>query len=88
MRSVLTDGSFQWASFCCGHPFAEEVVMTGSLPVAAQADLRRQPVEDVLERVEAALRVELDRQALVRKRRSLGGRTERGTWVRIERRGF
>ncbi|MFD7081813.1 hypothetical protein [Streptomyces sp. NPDC059918] len=62
--------------------------MTGSLPVAAQADLRRQPVEDVLERVEAALRVELDRQTLVRKRRSLGGRTERGTWVRVERRGF
>ncbi|MFE3553272.1 hypothetical protein ACFXKW_00060 [Streptomyces sp. NPDC059193] len=62
--------------------------MTGSLPVAAQVDLRRQPVEDVLERVERALHVRLDRQALVRKRRSLGGRTERDTWVRIERRGF
>ncbi|PWK65140.1 hypothetical protein BCL76_113127 [Streptomyces sp. CG 926] len=62
--------------------------MPGSLPVAAQVDLRRQPVEDVLERAEAALRVKLDRQTLVRKRRSLGGRTERGTWVRIERRGF
>ncbi|MFD5427130.1 hypothetical protein [Streptomyces sp. NPDC127084] len=55
---------------------------------AAQVDLRRQPVEDVLERVEAALRVRLDRQALVRKRRSLGGCTDRRTWVRIERRGF
>ncbi|WP_443046246.1 hypothetical protein [Streptomyces sp. NBC_00335] len=62
--------------------------MTGSLPVAAQVDLRRQPVEDVLERVEEALQVRLVREALVRKRRSLGGRTERGTWVRIERRGF
>lgn len=62
--------------------------MNGSLPVAAQVDLRRQPVEDVLERVEEALHVRLDRQALVRKRRSLGGRTGRGTWVRIERRGF
>lgn len=62
--------------------------MTGSLPVAAQVDLRRQPVEHVLERVEKALHLQLDRQALVRKRRSLGGRTERGTWVRIERRGF
>ncbi|MDJ0382102.1 hypothetical protein [Streptomyces sp. G-G2] len=62
--------------------------MTGSLPVAAQVDLRRQPVEEVLERVEAALHVRLDRQALVRKRRSLGGRSDRGTWVRIERRGF
>ncbi|MFJ3960859.1 hypothetical protein [Streptomyces sp. NPDC090036] len=62
--------------------------MSGSLPVAAQVDLRRQPVEDVLERVEKALNVQLDRQSLVRKRRSLGGRTERSTWVRIERRGF
>ncbi|MGW0858102.1 hypothetical protein [Streptomyces sp. NPDC002690] len=62
--------------------------MNGSLPVAAQVDLRRQPVEDVLERVEEALHVRLDRQALVRKRRSLGGRTDRATWVRIERRGF
>lgn len=62
--------------------------MTAPLPVAARVDLRRQPVEDVLERVEAALRVRVDRQRLVRKRRSLGGRTERGTWVRIERRGF
>ncbi|MFD7782209.1 hypothetical protein ACFV4Q_03810 [Streptomyces nojiriensis] len=62
--------------------------MTGSLPIAAQVDLRRQPVDDVLARVEQTLHVRLDRQALVRKRRSLGGRTERGTWVRIERRGF
>lgn len=62
--------------------------MTASLPVAARVDLRRQPVEDVVERVEEALHVRLDRQTLVRKRRSLGGRTDRGTWVRIERRGF
>ncbi|GLX34341.1 hypothetical protein Sros01_04140 [Streptomyces roseochromogenus] len=83
----LTVGSFHWANSCYGRPLAEEVVMTGSLPVAAQVDLRRQPVEDVLERVQQALHVRLDRQALVRKRRSLGGRTQRGTWVRIERRG-
>ncbi|MFE7181945.1 hypothetical protein [Streptomyces erythrochromogenes] len=62
--------------------------MNGSLPVAAQVDLRRQPVDGVLERVEEAFHVRLDRLTLVRKRRSLGGRTERGTWVRIERRGF
>lgn len=61
--------------------------MTGYLPMAAQVDLRRRPVEDVPARVEQALHVRLDRHALVRKRRSLGGRTERGTWVRIERRG-
>ncbi|MFI5761271.1 hypothetical protein ACIA8F_10015 [Streptomyces sp. NPDC051563] len=62
--------------------------MTVSLPVAAQVDLRREPVDDVVARVEKALHVRLDRQELVRKRRSLGGRTDRGTWVRIERRGF
>ncbi|MFF3210129.1 hypothetical protein ACFYYB_05665 [Streptomyces sp. NPDC002886] len=62
--------------------------MTGSLPVAAQVDLRRQSVDDVVRRVEEALHVRLDRQGMVRKRRSLGGRTDRGTWVRIERRGF
>ncbi|MFE2366701.1 hypothetical protein [Streptomyces virginiae] len=62
--------------------------MTVSLPVAARVDLRRQPVEGVLERVEEALHARLDRQTLVRKRRTLGARTERNTWVRIERRGF
>ncbi|MEU2855118.1 hypothetical protein AB0K71_31050 [Streptomyces syringium] len=62
--------------------------MTAFLPAAAHVDLRRQPVEDVVERAERALHVRLDRQTLVRKHRSLGGRTDRGTWVRIERRGF
>ena len=62
--------------------------MPASLPVAARVDLRRQPIDEVLERVEQALHVRLDRKALVRKRRSLGGRTDRATWVRIERRGF
>ncbi|WP_331761711.1 hypothetical protein [Streptomyces sp. NBC_01546] len=62
--------------------------MSASLPVAARVDLRRQPIEEVLERVEQALHARLERHTLVRKRRSLGGRTERGTWVRIERRGF
>ncbi|MFI6640336.1 hypothetical protein [Streptomyces sp. NPDC050504] len=62
--------------------------MTEPLPVAARVDLRRQSVDHVLELVEQALHIRLDRDALVRKRRSLGGRTEQGTWVRIERRGF
>ncbi|MCC0094604.1 hypothetical protein K7B10_07365 [Streptomyces flavotricini] len=62
--------------------------MTASLPLAARVDLRRQPIEEVLERVEQALHVRLNRHALIRKRRSLGAPTERGTWVRIERRGF
>ncbi|MFC9819614.1 hypothetical protein ACFWG6_30200 [Streptomyces erythrochromogenes] len=40
--------------------------MTASPPVAAQVDLRRQPVEDVLERVEKALHVRLDRRGFER----------------------
>ncbi|MFJ9609285.1 phosphotransferase [Kitasatospora sp. NPDC101176] len=51
-------------------------------------DLRRVPVDGVLERVESALGTHLDRASVVRKRRSVGTRTERGTWVRIERRGL
>ncbi|MFF7455270.1 hypothetical protein [Kitasatospora sp. NPDC008115] len=51
-------------------------------------DLRRVPVDEVLDRVETALATRLDRSSVVRKRRSVGARTERGTWVRIERRGL
>ncbi|MFB7781405.1 phosphotransferase [Streptomyces vinaceus] len=60
--------------------------MVGAVPAAV--DLRRQPVAELLIRVEQGLNVRLDRDTLVRKRRSLGARTERETWVRIERRGF
>lgn len=49
-------------------------------------DLRKQPVDDVLERVERRLDVGLDRATLVRKRRTLGARSQRGTWVRVEAR--
>ncbi|MFC4518069.1 hypothetical protein [Streptomyces ehimensis] len=49
-------------------------------------DLRRVPVDGVLNRVENALQTGLVRDTVVRKRRSVGARTERGTWVRIERR--
>ncbi|MER7667711.1 phosphotransferase [Kitasatospora sp. NPDC096128] len=51
-------------------------------------DLRRVPVDEVLERVETALGTPLDRATVVRKRRSVGVGTGRGTWVRIERRGL
>lgn len=51
-------------------------------------DLRRVPVDEVLERVETALGTRLTRATVVRKRRSVGAGTERGTWVRIERRGL
>lgn len=57
-------------------------------PAPAQhvLDLRRTPVEDVLDRVEGALRTTLQGEGTVRKRRSVGARTDRGTWVRIEAR--
>ncbi|MHC5701917.1 hypothetical protein OTC26_010735 [Streptomyces tirandamycinicus] len=51
-------------------------------------DLRKEPVEAVLNRVERSLGVRLDQEPVVRKRRSLGARTDRDTWVRIERRGL
>ncbi|MFJ4338499.1 hypothetical protein [Streptomyces sp. NPDC088915] len=51
-------------------------------------DLRKEPVEAVLDRVERSLGTALDRESVVRKRRSVGARTGRGTWVRIERRGL
>lgn len=60
--------------------------MPSSMPAAAPADLRIEPVDAVLDDVERSLRTRLDRDTLVRKRRSLGARTDRGTWVRIERR--
>ncbi|MFJ3790791.1 hypothetical protein [Kitasatospora sp. NPDC090091] len=49
-------------------------------------DLRIAPIGDVLDRVERSLHVHLDRNTLVRKRRSIGARTNRDSWVRIERR--
>lgn len=58
------------------------------LPAARTVDLRREPVDDILERVEQSLQVRIDRDTVVHKRRSVGGRTDRGTWVRIERRGL
>ncbi|MHA7956330.1 hypothetical protein ACX9I7_01040 [Streptomyces sp. L500] len=60
--------------------------MTLSVPRAM--DLRREPVDEVLDRVELSFQVRLDRRTLVRKRRSVGARTDRDTWVRVERRGF
>ncbi|MBN9748634.1 hypothetical protein DMP23_47495 [Amycolatopsis sp. A1MSW2902] len=53
---------------------------------AAAPDLRAHPREDVLLRIEQALGVRLDREGEVRKRRSVGAATDRGTWVRIETR--
>ncbi|MCX5529722.1 hypothetical protein OG785_03985 [Streptomyces sp. NBC_00006] len=62
--------------------------MTLSVPPARPVDLRVQPVDDVLDRVERSLRVRFERDSVIRKRRSVGGRTDRGTWVRVERRSL
>lgn len=51
-------------------------------------DLRVEPVEAVLDRVESSLQVGLDRNRVVRKRRTVGAPTDRDTWVRIERRSI
>lgn len=59
-----------------------------SVSTAVAVDLRKQPVDEVLGRVERSLGVRLDRDTAVRKRRSVGARTDRGTWVRIERRAL
>ncbi|MGI5438673.1 hypothetical protein ACQEV4_15035 [Streptomyces shenzhenensis] len=59
-----------------------------TLPVPRTVDLRRESLDGVLDRVERSLQMHLDRDTVVRKRRTVGARTNRNTWVRIERRGF
>ncbi|MFI9787386.1 hypothetical protein ACIHEI_28360 [Kitasatospora sp. NPDC051984] len=49
-------------------------------------DLRNESIDAVLEIVEQRLGAVLDRTSLVCKRRTVGGPTDRSTWVRIERR--
>jgi hypothetical protein len=56
---------------------------TLAAPVGSR-DLRKASVQDVLGRVEAGLGMVLDRESLIRKRRSVGARSDRGTWVRVE----
>ncbi|MFE2375549.1 hypothetical protein [Streptomyces sp. NPDC059398] len=62
--------------------------MPFSLSATPQVDLRVEPVSSVLAQVEHAFQTRLAPETLVRKRRSLGARTDRDTWVRIERRRF
>ena len=47
-------------------------------------DLRKQSCDDVIARVQRVLGTQFDNATEVRKRRSIGFRTDRGTWVRIE----
>ncbi|MEU1183070.1 hypothetical protein ABZ464_36610 [Streptomyces sp. NPDC005820] len=59
-----------------------------TLPVASvrSVDLRVQPVGEILDRVGRSFQTDLDLNTVVRKRRSVGARTDRGTWIRVERR--
>ncbi|MFI1187040.1 hypothetical protein [Streptomyces californicus] len=59
-----------------------------TLSPAGAVDLRVESVEAVLDRVERSLQVRIDPGTVIRKRRSVGGRTDRNTWVRVERRSF
>jgi len=61
------------------------------LPAAQKFDLRKVPVPDVLARVEASLQLASNASGsdgLIRKRRSIGFRSDHNTWVRIECRGL
>jgi hypothetical protein len=58
------------------------------LPAAQRLDLRKVTVDDVLSRVEASLQLALSPAGAVRKRRSIGFRSDRNTWVRVECRGL
>jgi hypothetical protein len=62
--------------------------MTETVPTAQRYDLRHVAIDDVLDRVERSLQLRLVAEGSVRKRRSIGFRSDRGTWVRIECRGL
>jgi len=63
------------------------MTMTGA-PAHQRLDLRKVEVDDVLDRVQATLALRIDTEGSVRKRRSIGFRSDRGTWVRVECRGL
>lgn len=60
--------------------------MTLSVSTGRAVDLRVHPVDEVLDHVERSLQVHLLPDTVIRKRRFVGARTDRDTWVRIERR--
>jgi len=61
---------------------------TAGAPAHQRLDLRKVEVDDVLTRVESTLALRLDVDGAVRKRRSIGFHSDRGTWVRVECRGL
>ncbi|MEY9862141.1 hypothetical protein ABH935_007786 [Catenulispora sp. GAS73] len=61
---------------------------TTGAPAHQRLDLRKVEVDDVLDRVQATLALRLDTEGSVRKRRSIGFPSDRGTWVRVDCRGL
>ncbi len=84
-RGTARSGSRHVVSVAVPQPRSR---MTAPSSPATPVDLRVHPVDTVLERVESSLHVRFDLDTLVRKRRTVGARTDRGTWVRIERRPY
>jgi hypothetical protein len=58
------------------------------LPASQRLDLRKLDIGDVLSRVEKALQLRMSPDGVIKKRRSIGFRSDRGTWVRVECRGL
>lgn len=58
------------------------------LPAAQRLDLRKVAIDDVLARVEKSLQLTMHPEGVIRKRRSIGFRSDRDTWVRVECRGL
>jgi hypothetical protein len=58
------------------------------LPAAQRLDLRKVAIDDVLFRVEKSLQLTMSTEGVVKKRRSIGFRSDRDTWVRVECRGL
>ena len=58
------------------------------LPASQRLDLRKVAVDDVLDRVQRSLQLTMNPDEVVKKRRSIGFRSDRGTWVRVECRGL
>lgn len=54
------------------------------LPAVQRFDLRKVAIDDVLSRAQMSLQLAMNPDGVVRKRRSIGFRSDRGTWVRVE----
>ncbi|MGW5456702.1 hypothetical protein [Nocardia sp. NPDC003979] len=62
--------------------------LTGQPRVSDIGDLRQLPIDQLINDVQARLGTGFDASTIVRKRRTIGVRSDRGTWVRIEARAL